>query len=141
MTPERWEEIERLFQTALDLQPSRRQEYLDENCHGDESLRKEVESLLETTVAEAFLNDPAMELAAKSLAREKDRTTARNLIGSSLSHYRIIDRIGEGASAGARTARARNGRCDGGGEIRLGDTARVHARVGESSPLRRRGRI
>ena len=73
------------------MEPSRRKEYLDENCRGDESLRKEVESLLQTTVAEAFRNDPAMELAAKSLARERDRTTARNLIGTSLSHYRIIE--------------------------------------------------
>jgi len=45
---------------------------LKEACAGDESLRKEVEALLANlTQAEGFMKDPAMEVAANALARDR----------------------------------------------------------------------
>jgi eukaryotic-like serine/threonine-protein kinase len=46
MTPERWQEIERLFQAALDREIAERSAFLDTACRDDAELRREVESLL-----------------------------------------------------------------------------------------------
>jgi hypothetical protein len=45
MEPERWQEIERLFDTVLERKPEERAAYLN-SIRNDESLRREVESLL-----------------------------------------------------------------------------------------------
>ena len=46
MTAERWARIQELFQLALECEPQRRAACLEAACAGDESLRREVESLL-----------------------------------------------------------------------------------------------
>ena len=46
MTPERTEDIGRLYQAALEREPSGRAGFLDEACGTDEALRGEVASLL-----------------------------------------------------------------------------------------------
>src|SRR5262249_35032745 len=46
MTPERWQQVEQIFQTALDLPEPQRASYLSEVCAGDETLRDEVVNLI-----------------------------------------------------------------------------------------------
>jgi|GEM_PF-2934916 len=46
MTPERWKQIEEVFQTALEREPNQRAAFLDTVCDGDKELQREVESLL-----------------------------------------------------------------------------------------------
>jgi serine/threonine protein kinase len=46
MTPERWQQVKIVLYDALQLPPQRRPEFLDEACSSDNSLRKEVESIL-----------------------------------------------------------------------------------------------
>jgi len=46
MNPERWRQIRQIYSSALDQPPERREAFLDEACTGDETLRKEVASLL-----------------------------------------------------------------------------------------------
>ena len=47
MKPERWEKAIDLFQSALETRaPTQRAAFLDEACHDDEGMRREVESLL-----------------------------------------------------------------------------------------------
>jgi serine/threonine protein kinase/tetratricopeptide (TPR) repeat protein len=46
MTPERYQQVEAIFQAALDLVPEERARYLAEACAHDTSLRSDVESLL-----------------------------------------------------------------------------------------------
>lgn len=46
MTPERWQQVEKIFQSALEREPAERAAFLDEGCAGDPSLRSEVESLI-----------------------------------------------------------------------------------------------
>ena len=46
MTPERWHQVEEIFQAALDLVPEQRVRYLSEVCPGDADLRRDVEALL-----------------------------------------------------------------------------------------------
>ena len=46
MKAERWQQVNDLFQSAAERAPEERAAFLDEACHGDEGLRREVESLL-----------------------------------------------------------------------------------------------
>jgi serine/threonine-protein kinase len=61
MEPDRWQRIERLYHTALEQEPARREVYLREACGPDQSLLREVESLL-TEHAQAFIQEPASSL-------------------------------------------------------------------------------
>ena len=49
LTPERWEQVQRLFDEVVDLEPAARAVRLDKACHDDPGLREEVESLLAAT--------------------------------------------------------------------------------------------
>ena len=40
MKPERWQQLDKLFHSALQHEPAERAAFLDEACAGDESLRK-----------------------------------------------------------------------------------------------------
>ena len=46
MKPERWRQIDKLLERALEQKPDRRATFLDEACNGDAALRQEVEWLL-----------------------------------------------------------------------------------------------
>jgi eukaryotic-like serine/threonine-protein kinase len=46
ISPERWQKIEQLHQTALEREPGGRSAFLDQACEGDAELRREVEGLL-----------------------------------------------------------------------------------------------
>ncbi len=48
MTPERWQKVKEIFQAALDRALEDRSAFLSSACGGDESLRREVESLIES---------------------------------------------------------------------------------------------
>jgi len=61
MLAERWREIENLYHTACELEPERRRAYLERACGTDESLRREVESLLANEgMAASFLETGPM---------------------------------------------------------------------------------
>lgn len=46
MTPERWDKVAELFDSAVARDAEERAAFLDEACDGDASLREEVETLL-----------------------------------------------------------------------------------------------
>jgi hypothetical protein len=61
MRPERWQQLDQLFHSALEREPSERSAFLDEACGGDESLHKQVEALLAANKeAGSFIERPAM---------------------------------------------------------------------------------
>src|SRR5262245_61290475 len=91
MTPERWQRIKFLLQSALERQPHERSSFLDAECASDEELRKEVESLIAShDQASVFMEAPAFELMAESL-HESD-----SIVGRELGRYRITERLGAG---------------------------------------------
>jgi predicted ATPase len=97
MRPELWHRVEELCQKALDLDESRRAEFLHSACGNDDELRDEVEGLLAyEKKAEQFIESPALEVAGKILADQGPSESWKNLIGSTVSHYRVIERLGSG---------------------------------------------
>ncbi len=102
MTSDRWQQIEQLYHSALEREETQRATFLKEACGGDDALWQEVESLLaQEKGAEEFLETPALEVAAKALAQEQTSLpippeTGPNIIGSAVSHYRILEKIGGG---------------------------------------------
>jgi eukaryotic-like serine/threonine-protein kinase len=91
MRPERWRQIEKLYQAASEREPSHRSAFLDEACHGDEELRHQVESLLQTGSRENIIDHPVWEALADSSGTG---TLLRE--GVQLGIYRTETRLGAG---------------------------------------------
>ena len=68
MDRERWQQVDRVFKSALERAPGSRDAYLAEACAGDSELRREVESLLANDEAAGFMQTPAFDEAARALA-------------------------------------------------------------------------
>ena len=98
MEPELWRRVEELCQHALELDASRRAEFLEHACANDEVLRREVESLLlYEERAGHFIELPALEVVGRLLATDRVPTEeAARLIGTTVSHYRVIEELGGG---------------------------------------------
>src|SRR6266853_2314922 len=112
MEPERWHKIERLCYSALNEEKSARAAFLEQACAGDEALRRAVELLLaQHEKDDDFLEVPAMEVAAKDLARDQQDDTSRlaspsaptetaadraSVEKNSFGPYRLLQRLGEG---------------------------------------------
>jgi eukaryotic-like serine/threonine-protein kinase len=91
MTPERWQQIKALLESALQRDPLERNAFLDEACRGDNDLRAEVAALIESHAkAESFIESPAYQLMAESLI-ETDLPS-----GYKIGFYQILDRFGSG---------------------------------------------
>ncbi len=70
MKPERWQQLDILFHSALELSQKERAEFLDEACAGNDLLRREVEALIAANEqAGSFIEKPALEVEARSLAK------------------------------------------------------------------------
>jgi serine/threonine protein kinase len=97
MKPERWQQLDHLFHSALERGPAERSAFLDESCAGNESLRRHVEALLAAhDEAGSFIERPAMEVEARELADDDGATEAELRPGESVSHYRVISQLGAG---------------------------------------------
>ena len=96
MTPERWRQVEEIFQAALDLLPEERARYVSQVCATDTDLRRNVEVLLSQ-------HDSAGDLLEQSLYGETDQSLFASfvdekdpMLGRRLGSYRIEREIGRG---------------------------------------------
>ncbi len=96
LPPEQWERIEKLFQSAMELEPAEREAFLARACGDDQLLRREVESLLVYQAAAGGLIEGAIHNAAGLLANTSSEK-ARFTPGTTLNkRYRIIGLLGKG---------------------------------------------
>ena len=111
MTPERWEHIKEVFYGALERPPGERAPFIDSACGGDEAARREVSQLISAHEETGeFLDAPAFEVAAKSLAGSEPEGLVD---GQAVSHYRVIRALGAGGM----------------GEVYLAEDTRLRRRV------------
>src|SRR5688572_26562624 len=96
MTPERWLEVEAVFQQALDRPPLERASFLDQACAGDDELKQEANSLIAAhDEAGGFIEQPAMAHDAHVLLGGE---TGGNF-GREIGPYRLVERLGAGGMA------------------------------------------
>ena len=94
LAPDQWQRIEKLFQSALELEPAHRAAFLAQACGDDEALRHEVESLLVYQAAAGGVIQGAVHEAAGLLPNDEK---ARFTPGTTLNkRYRILGQLGKG---------------------------------------------
>src|SRR4029434_10208577 len=93
MTPERWQRVKAVLHDALELAPGQRTEFLDRACASDDSLRREVQSILSAgdEVGSSFLESAATQVMLTE--------------GTRLGDYRLQSLLGSGGMGDVYRAR------------------------------------
>ena len=90
-TAEQWQQVQDLFQAALEKEPGERSVFLENACEGNESLRREVAWLISAHETEDhFIDSPGYVAARDVLA------TYHLEPGEMLSYYQIQSALGSG---------------------------------------------
>ena len=93
MTPDRWQEVERLFHAALERPAKQRAAFLESTCSGDVALREEVETLLLIDAQEDDAVEALPSIVAAGWAAQKQ---SRGLTGQVIGRYKILGALGAG---------------------------------------------
>jgi predicted ATPase/serine/threonine protein kinase len=97
MDAERWKRVDELLHSALAVPSDRRDEFLRQECAGDAELEQEVRSLLTShRNLGGFLERPAIKVAAQTIAQTEAQETGDLLLGQTISHYRVMGKLGSG---------------------------------------------
>src|ERR1700716_780282 len=90
--PERCQQVEEVFQAALDRSPPERAAFLEKVCAGDRDLQTEANSLINAhDAATEFIEEPAIARDAQVLLGAPPTDA-----GQEIGPYKIIERLGGG---------------------------------------------
>ena len=93
MDPERWQRVERIYNAAIEREPGSRDAFIEQECAGDEPLRREVESLLGCKPeATGVLEAPLRKVIAEKVAQDE----RAEILGRQLGNYRVLSPLGAG---------------------------------------------
>jgi serine/threonine-protein kinase len=93
MTPERWQQLKQIYQSALERNPAERSAFLNQACADDPALRSEVESLISShDQAGDAIEGMAVQAATEMLANDRTGPMEGRLIG----RYQVLSLIGRG---------------------------------------------
>src|SRR5262249_3997002 len=95
MKPDRWQQIDKLFEADLEREPRERAAFLDQACGDDQQLRREVEKLLRIDEqATDFIQSNVFNVAANLITKPSDgpsgRPTRKSLSSDSIDDARFI---------------------------------------------------
>ncbi|NOT02798.1 MAG: serine/threonine protein kinase [Phycisphaerales bacterium] len=93
MTPQRWQQVKQIFQSALEQPPGERSGYLHSACGEDDALRDEVQSLIRSHEGDpSFIDEPA----EQSVAVAASEHFATGIKGQRIGPYQLTDIIAAG---------------------------------------------
>jgi eukaryotic-like serine/threonine-protein kinase len=93
MTPERWQQVKQIFQSALERNPAERSAFLNQACADDPALRSEVESLI---ASHDQAGDSIEAMAAEAATEMLGDDQAGQIVGKQIGHYQVLSRLGRG---------------------------------------------
>src|ERR1700719_2526651 len=98
MDSDRWKQLDTLLQLLLERPSEGRDTSQRHVCGGDETLERELGALLKLHHdAGSFLETPAIEVAARALARRQNEDAQEESdgpIARTISHYCITEKLG-----------------------------------------------
>src|ERR1700694_3111185 len=93
MPNKHWEQIEAFFHAVLALDAGERSAYLLEKCAGDESLRREVESLIDAfESSNGLMEQPVFGLGMRLLQGKRMESMIDRVVGA----HKILSHLGSG---------------------------------------------
>ena len=93
MNRNKWQQVKEILQSALERPPGEREQFLDDACAGDDSLRRRVETLLASSEnIGSFMEQAAIGKVAEMFASSENQLK----VGERFNHYEIIKQIGAG---------------------------------------------
>jgi serine/threonine protein kinase/Tfp pilus assembly protein PilF len=102
MEPGRWARITDIYHATIARPREERASFIGQECHGDESLRKQVEAMVKSHERSGdFIESPAFAIAPELLIDEQ----MFDLIGQSIGHYQIESLLGVGGMGEVYLAR------------------------------------
>ena len=106
MTKQHWEQIEQLWQQALQQEPHHRAAFVTHQTELDELVRAEVLAMLQQDDSSAdFLETPALEDAARQLAHDQLNAPTLEMKGQRFGAYEVISELGAGGMGTVYLAR------------------------------------
>src|SRR5215510_5021650 len=89
---QRWQQVKEIFTSALNYQSAARRAFISNACQDDDSLRREVESLLMAHEKQgSFIDSPAYAVSPEALTTPADLKP-----GDKVGSYKIVAFIGCG---------------------------------------------
>jgi WD40 repeat protein/tRNA A-37 threonylcarbamoyl transferase component Bud32 len=98
LTPERWRQVEELFDSVADLSATERRNQLDSACADDGELRAEVESLLAALEGAPTRIQDVIDQQAEdiTITAAPMSGASPSMLGRQLGRYRLLEKLGEG---------------------------------------------
>ncbi|HKP70625.1 MAG TPA: protein kinase, partial [Pyrinomonadaceae bacterium] len=121
MSPDRWREIDEVFQAAVELPPDGRASYLASRCESDPELLAEVSKLLEFDESASdfiekpiwtdsrFLNTSSKKEISNSIDPSTGNGDRDNFLGKTIGVYRLDREIGRGGMGAVYLAERADG--------------------------------